>query len=137
MRNFIRVLRFSWAYRTRLVLSALAAVAVAVFWSLNLSAVYPVLQILSTDRNLHQWVDQQIAEYGAKANDPERQRKIKLWRDQLQQVAADPAAPDRDNQQRRLARDLAHMEAEQEEFDRKVTPWVQHKAVKILSLVDQ
>ena len=74
MRNFIRVLRFSWAYRTRLVLSALAAVAVAVFWSLNLSAVYPVLQILSTDRNLHPWVDQQIAEYG-------EARQAKAWAD--------------------------------------------------------
>jgi len=134
MRNFIRVLRFSWAYRTRLILSALAAVVVAVFWSLNLSAVYPVLQILSTDRNLHQWADQQIAEYGAKANDPERQRKIKLWRDQLQQVAADPAAPDRDNQQRRLARDLANMEAEQEEFDRKVSRYQWLKSVVICHL---
>ena len=131
MRNFIRVLRFSWAYRTRLILSAVAALAVAVFWSLNLSAVYPVLQILSTDRNLHQWVDDQIAFYQKKANDPERGEKIRLWRGQLEKVAAAPNAPDRDNQRRRLSRDLANLEGEQEEFDRKVSRYQWLKSVVI------
>lgn len=134
MRNFIRVLRFSWAYRTRLIISAVAAVAVAVFWSLNLSAVYPVLQILSTDRNLHQWADEQIAEYGARANDPERKRKIGLWREQLQRVGAQPDAPDRDNQRRRLSRDLADLEAEQQDLDRKVSRYEWLKTVVIRHL---
>ena len=56
MRNFLRVLRLSWAYRGRIIVSGIAALFVALFWSLNLSAVYPVLQILSKDQNLQEWV---------------------------------------------------------------------------------
>lgn len=134
MRNFIRVLRFSWAYRTRLIISALAALAVAVFWSLNLSAVYPVLQILSTDRNLHQWVDEQIAEYQKKADDPERKAKIDLWQRKRQQLAAAPSAPDRDNQLRRIVRDLVNWETEQEEYTRKVYRYQWLKSVVIRHL---
>lgn len=134
MRNFIRVLRFSWAYRTRLIVSALAALAVAIFWSLNLSAVYPVLKVLSTDRNLHQWVDEQIREYEAKANDPERLQKMDLWRRKQQQLLADPAAPDRDNQLRRIALDLANWEREQEDYARKVYRYQWLKSVVIRHL---
>src|SRR4051794_7113764 len=80
MRNFMRVLRLSWAYRVRIIVSAVAALLVALFWSLNLSAVYPVLQILSADKNLQQWVAEQIALNQKKADDAERIRHIDALR---------------------------------------------------------
>lgn len=59
MRNFLRTLKYSLPYRYRLIASVLCALMVAVLWSLNLSAIYPVLKILGTDKNLHEWVDEE------------------------------------------------------------------------------
>src|ERR1700716_2611934 len=57
MKNFLRALRFAWPYRGRLLLSCVAAILAAVFWSLNFTAIYPVLKILGSEKNLQQWVD--------------------------------------------------------------------------------
>ena len=66
MRQFLRVLRYSWPYRFRLLGSVACALLVAALWSLNLSAIYPVLNILQNGKNLHQWVDGEIEEYQKK-----------------------------------------------------------------------
>ena len=60
MRNFIRSLRFSWAYRTRLILSIVCALFAAALWSLNFTAIYPVLKVLGSNRTLQEWVDERI-----------------------------------------------------------------------------
>jgi ATP-binding cassette subfamily B protein/subfamily B ATP-binding cassette protein MsbA len=120
MRNFIRVLRFSWAYKSKLIVSAIAAGFVALFWSLNLSAVYPVLQILSTDKNLHTWVDEQIAMYEKRAEDPERNAQIEVLHGRLKAIAERPDSPDKDNVARRAYRDLAKLKGEQEDASNKV-----------------
>ncbi len=116
----MRVLRLSWAYRARIVVSGVAALLVALFWSLNLSAVYPVLQILSADTNMQQWVAKEIAQNQAKAEDPERIRRIEDLRWQLHALEANPDAPDRDNTTRRVFRELAKLEGEQNEYSSKV-----------------
>ena len=56
MRNMIRVLRYSWRYRFRLILSVVCAVAVALLWSANLSAILPVLTVLSENQNVQTWL---------------------------------------------------------------------------------
>ena len=66
MRNFYRALKHSYPYRYRLFLSFASAVCVAALWSLNLSAIFPVLKILSTGKNLQTWVDEEIATYQRK-----------------------------------------------------------------------
>ncbi len=116
----MRVLRLSWAYRVRIVGSAIAALFVALFWSLNLSAVYPVLQILSADTNMQQWVAKQIDENQKKAEDPARIAKIEFYRKQLKDIEAHPDAPDRDNTTRRAFREMARLEGEQNEYSSKV-----------------
>ena len=63
MRNFRRSMWFSWPYRRRLAGSILCALFVAVLWSVNLSAIFPVLKILGTKKNLQQWVDEEIARH--------------------------------------------------------------------------
>ncbi|MFO0937280.1 MAG: ABC transporter ATP-binding protein [Gemmataceae bacterium] len=60
MKNFNRILKLSWAYRSQLILSVFCALAVSLTWSLNLSAVYPVMKIFSTGDNLQTWVDKEI-----------------------------------------------------------------------------
>ncbi|MBY0457655.1 MAG: hypothetical protein K2V38_09980, partial [Gemmataceae bacterium] len=63
MRNFRRSVWFSWPYRGRLLVSVGCALVVAVLWSVNLGAIFPVLKLLSTKKNLHQWVDEEVAEH--------------------------------------------------------------------------
>lgn len=60
MKNFVRALRFCWPYRHRLTLSVICALAAAVFWGLNFTAIYPVLKILGNDQNLQDWVNERI-----------------------------------------------------------------------------
>jgi ABC-type multidrug transport system fused ATPase/permease subunit len=62
MKNFIRLVQFAWPYRLRFGLSLGCAVMVAVLWFLNISAVYPLLQILFYHQNCQRWIGEQIAE---------------------------------------------------------------------------
>src|SRR5579871_3843717 len=62
MKNFLRALRRTWPYRRRLVISVVCAVCAAVLWSLNFTAIYPVLKILGNDDSLQEQVDSRIAE---------------------------------------------------------------------------
>ncbi len=60
MRHFLRAMRFAWPYRYRLLISGLCALVAAACWSLNFTAIYPVLKILGGDQNLQEWVDRSI-----------------------------------------------------------------------------
>ena len=77
MRNFLRALGHAWPYRSRLVLSFLAALAVAVLWLGSLSSIYPVLTILSDDdQNLQSWVAGEIKKAEADESNPERRAHL-------------------------------------------------------------
>ena len=52
MKNFLRTLRFAWPYRRRLVISIGCALFAAALWSLNFTAIYPILKIFTTGQNL-------------------------------------------------------------------------------------
>src|SRR6266704_752187 len=60
MRNFIRALRFAWPYRFRLATSLVFAVLAAALWSLNFTAIYPILKIFGSGDNLQTGVDKEI-----------------------------------------------------------------------------
>lgn len=62
MKNFLRALRHALPYKGRLLISLVAALCAAVLWSLNFTAIYPVLKILGNDQSLQEWVDTRIAE---------------------------------------------------------------------------
>jgi subfamily B ATP-binding cassette protein MsbA len=112
MRNFLRTLKYSWPYRRRLAASVFCALMVAALWSLNLSAIYPVLTILSGDKNLHQWVDGEIEGLQKERDDPKRHEKLAALRAELRRVQDDPDATDRANVEWRLTRDVAKIEGE-------------------------
>jgi ABC-type multidrug transport system fused ATPase/permease subunit len=61
MKNFVRLARFTWPYRVKFVLSMGCAVMVAVLWFTNLSAVYPLLQILFHSQNCQKWIAEELA----------------------------------------------------------------------------
>jgi ATP-binding cassette subfamily B protein/subfamily B ATP-binding cassette protein MsbA len=110
MRNFLRVLRLSWAYYPRLIIAVLAAAGAAAFWSLNISAAYPVLIVLSNNQSLHRWVDEQIEHYEAK--DRAALTRVNVLRSHRLALQNNPGAVDRENQERRIAGDLADLEKE-------------------------
>jgi ATP-binding cassette subfamily B protein/subfamily B ATP-binding cassette protein MsbA len=62
MKNFLRAVRCAWPYRGRLIVSIICAVFAAIFWSLNLSAIGPVLQVLGKDQTLQAWAEKGIDE---------------------------------------------------------------------------
>jgi ATP-binding cassette subfamily B protein/subfamily B ATP-binding cassette protein MsbA len=108
MRNFLRALRCAWPYRYRLGLSVVCALAAAIFWGLNFTAIYPVLKILGSDQNLQQWVDGEIKRTNKEVL--ARQAKVDDLNRQSQDVENWPAQH-RDGQQRHLAGDLAKAES--------------------------
>ena len=112
MRNFLRCLRYSWPYRYRLAVSICAAMVVAVLWSINLAAIYPVLKILGTNKNLQQWVDEEIEDHQKELDSPERKVKLETLKAQLKLIEANPDQPDRENVERRITRDIAKLEGE-------------------------
>ena len=135
MRNFTRGLKQSWPYRSRLILSLIAAVFASALWSLNLSAIYPVLQILSTDQNLQDWVDKEIGRYQAVASDPARHAKIADMRAKLAEMENQPERLDRENHSRRqLSKDLARREDELADANSRVYwhRWLKDKVVRFL-----
>lgn len=105
MKNFLRGLRCAWPYRARLGLSILCAILAAVSWSLNLTAITPVLTILSQKQSLQEWVDGQIAE---------TQRQIHLEQDKVENywrryegLETGPQGPVTDKEKRDLSNLLA------------------------------
>jgi ATP-binding cassette subfamily B protein/subfamily B ATP-binding cassette protein MsbA len=62
MKNFLRAVRCSWPYRGRLFLSVICAVFAAILWSMNISAIGPVLQILGKDESLQESILASIKE---------------------------------------------------------------------------
>jgi ATP-binding cassette subfamily B protein/subfamily B ATP-binding cassette protein MsbA len=109
MKNFLRVLRISWPFRTRLILSLFCALMAAILWSLNLSAIYPVLKILSTNQSPQEWINAQAAESQRQIDDlePKVDELSRKMRD------ADDLKPDsvRDKIRRDLSKELAKLES--------------------------
>jgi subfamily B ATP-binding cassette protein MsbA len=113
MKNFLRSLRYSWTYRTRLVLSIVCAVVVAVLWSLNLTAIYPVLKVLTNDTTLQQWVDECIEK--SQTRIAELRQRLDLKRQELdyhqRKVNVQRTARD-DEQELRLVAAITRLESE-------------------------
>jgi ATP-binding cassette subfamily B protein/subfamily B ATP-binding cassette protein MsbA len=60
MKNFLRAMRFAWPYRYRTIFSVVCAVLAAALWGLNFTAIYPILKIIGSQKNLQTWVDASI-----------------------------------------------------------------------------
>ena len=112
MRNFRRSVWFSWAYRRRLVSSVLCALVVALLWSVNLGAIFPVLKLLNSNRNLQEWVDAEITEHQKQRE--VREKEIAKINQSLQQLDKEPATAEREKRQRGYSAALATNADEQD-----------------------
>src|SRR5512146_2358465 len=113
MRNFLRTLKYAWPYRGRLLASFACALVVAALWSLNLSAIYPVLKILSTDKNLQQWVDEEIDRHQRQLDDPSRsQARLDHLKGVLKDLDANPNQPNAQTKERKTTEEIAKVEGE-------------------------
>ncbi|MCI0702973.1 MAG: ABC transporter ATP-binding protein/permease [Planctomycetia bacterium] len=112
MRNFRRSVWFSWPYRYRLVASLFCALVVAALWSINLSAIYPVLKLFQDDKNLQQWVDDEIEGHQKQATAPERIATRDKLHAALKQLEQQPDTPDREKQERGYSAQLAQVQSE-------------------------
>ncbi len=111
MRNFIRALKLSRPYRYRLILSVVSAFCVAGLWGLNLSAIFPVLKILSSGKNLQEWVDDEIADFQRKVDEPVRLQHIRNLRSLIQQFNDQPPSEVRDRELHEWTQKLAAEES--------------------------
>jgi ATP-binding cassette, subfamily B, bacterial MsbA len=134
MRNFLRVLRMSWTYRTRLIISLVAALLASVCWSLNISAAYPILKVLTQGESLHTWAQQQIDHYEKEGSDAKRLEKQERLRAEKAELDANPDAPDRENTLRRNAAEQARIGKEQAEANEKAARyrWLKNTVIQIL-----
>ena len=116
MRQFLRVLKYSWPYRLRLLGSVGCALLVAALWSLNLSAIYPVLNILQTGKNLQQWVDGEINSYQERLDDKKRRADLEEAKQQLAYLDSHPGTPNGENLERKATQKLARLEGENNHY---------------------
>lgn len=116
MRNFLRSLKYSWPYRFRLVASVFCALLVAALWSLNLSFIYPVLKIISGDKNLQQWVDEEITYYQRELESPLRRQALEQEKTKLLAIQQNPSFPDAENIERKATREIARLEGELSDY---------------------
>src|SRR5262249_43281764 len=132
MKNFLRALRFAWPYRGRLLLSVLCALLAAAFWSLNFTAIYPVLKILGSDQNLQEWVNECIANTQRKQVEPLQGQVDQLIK-QSHDLENKPKTPERDKEQRHLADDLAQVQSKLESATNQLYHY--HVAKKYIDLL--
>lgn len=105
MRNFRRSVWFAWPYRWRFAASVACALLVALLWSVNLSAIFPVLKLLSSKKNLHTWVDEEVASHQQQRD--HHAREVDRLNTELQQAEKWDDPVERERRQRRLSADLA------------------------------
>jgi ATP-binding cassette subfamily B protein/subfamily B ATP-binding cassette protein MsbA len=72
MHSFGRALKLALAHRVNVTGCVLTALVVALLWGGNLTAVFPVVDVIMNDQSLPQWIDQEIAESDAQVSDNRR-----------------------------------------------------------------
>ncbi len=112
MRNFRRSVWFSWPYWRRLTASISCALVVAVLWSVNLGAIFPVMKLLIDKQNLQQCVDDEITRH-------QQQRdihatEVTTLNRALKQLEKEPDTQEREKRQRGYSADLAKATDEQD-----------------------
>ncbi|HEX4414682.1 MAG TPA: ABC transporter ATP-binding protein [Lacipirellulaceae bacterium] len=72
MHNFKRAFKIALQHRLNVATCVFTAVAVAILWGGNLTAVYPVVEVIMNNHALPDWIDQKIDESQRELNDSQR-----------------------------------------------------------------
>lgn len=86
MNQFGRALKLAFAHRFNVALCIISSLIVAVLWAGNLTAVWPVIDVIMNDSSLPEWVDQQVARSEREVADSQH------WLRELNELSADDAA---------------------------------------------
>ena len=82
MNQFGRALKLALAHRVNVAACVLTSILVAVIWAGNLTAVWPVVDVIMNDSSLPAWLDQEIADADKQVADNRR------WLAQLEALPA-------------------------------------------------
>ena len=102
MNNFARALKIALAHRVNLVGCVLTSLLIAVLWGGNLTAVFPVVDVIMNDQSLPQWIDQKIAESDKEVVESDR------WLAQLKNLESSRA----ERIQQQIGAEINHRRAE-------------------------
>lgn len=111
MKNFLRALKYAWPYRVRLGISIICALFAAALWSLNFTAIYPILKIFTSGQNLQAYVETAIDQCNNNQIDPLNTRIHDLQL-KAKKAEQEPDEKIRNRQLRQLAGDLKIAETE-------------------------
>jgi subfamily B ATP-binding cassette protein MsbA len=85
MHNFSRALKLALAHRVNIAACIFTSTVIAVLWGGNLTAVFPVVEVIMNDQALPDWIDQKIAESQVEVDDSNR------WLLQLEKLSSSKA----------------------------------------------
>lgn len=85
MHNFKRAIRIALSHRINVVACIFSASVIAVLWGGNLTAVFPVVEVIMNDHSLPDWIDQKIVEAQSEVSNSKR------WLTQLEKVQGQDA----------------------------------------------
>src|SRR5829696_6848515 len=83
MQNFTRALKVALTHRVNVAVCIFTSAVIAVLWGGNLTAVFPVVEVIMNDHSLPEWIDLKIAESQTEIDDSIR------WLAQLEKLNAD------------------------------------------------
>ncbi len=109
MKNFGRALRLAFQYRLTVVATMFSALVVALFWAGNITAVYPVVQVVLSDQSVPELVAEKIDH--AKQNIADFKKDAQQLERQLAAAPLDDQQKIRDQLQRKTARIKAEQKA--------------------------
>jgi subfamily B ATP-binding cassette protein MsbA len=72
MRNFSRALKLALSHRVKIAACVFTSIVIAVLWGGNLTAVFPVVEVIMNDHSLPDWIDQKISESQVEIDDSTR-----------------------------------------------------------------
>src|SRR5262245_50548723 len=72
MNNFRRALKIALAHRVNMAACLLTSLVIALLWGGNLTAVFPVVDVIMNDQSLPGWIDEKIAESDGEVADAQR-----------------------------------------------------------------
>ncbi len=140
MNSFTRLVPYIWPHRKRLFLSTLFAILVAMLWSLNLSATFPVVKVLMEQQSLPDYVDQEIASADREVD--ERSETIERLDQKIEEVEAKGGTSDdtvellkeHARQQSKLSR-ASRKELVMSWLKSNVIPWIPEDKFDMLALI--
>ncbi|MFL5331404.1 MAG: ABC transporter ATP-binding protein [Gemmataceae bacterium] len=110
MRNFLRAFKYAWTYRFRVGASVACAFAAALLWGINLSAIYPCLQLLSKPEQT--WVQQLDESIDFLQHEHDDENKVlNGYRAEFTKVNDWPAGLGRERREKELSGAIAQLEA--------------------------